>query len=180
VRPLASDVPAAIGRLPRRGPRRRGRPRSRGDVASTGNSPPTVSRTRTGREAHRVRRQPIRGDHEGSARVGVSRALSRTRPRDPDGRRARTIRARALPRSETAPERQRAAPRAARSTEVNRRRPTLPGPFGPSTIGAERLNCSVRNGKRCFPLAIATGNSRELPGGPSELHSNHIRMIITK
>ena len=38
----------------------------------------------------------------------------------------------------------------------NRRRPTLPGPRGPSTIGAERLNCSVRNGKRCFPLAIAT------------------------
>jgi hypothetical protein len=40
----------------------------------------------------------------------------------------------------------------------NRRRPTLPGPCGPSTIGAERLNCSVRNGKRCFPLAKATGN----------------------
>src|SRR5437764_3655324 len=40
----------------------------------------------------------------------------------------------------------------------NRRRPTLPGPFKPSTIGAEGLNCSVRNGKRCFPLAIATGN----------------------
>lgn len=40
----------------------------------------------------------------------------------------------------------------------NRRRPTLPGPCGPSTIGAERLNGSVRNGKRCFPLAIATGN----------------------
>jgi hypothetical protein len=45
----------------------------------------------------------------------------------------------------------------------NRRRPTLPGPCGPSTIGAEGLNCSVRNGKRCFPLAIATGNERELP-----------------
>src|SRR5262249_58794641 len=25
----------------------------------------------------------------------------------------------------------------------------------PSTIGAERLNGSVRNGKRCFPLAIS-------------------------
>ena len=44
------------------------------------------------------------------------------------------------------------------SVRRNRRRPTLPGPCGPSTIGAERLNCSVRNGKRCFPLAIATGN----------------------
>jgi hypothetical protein len=41
--------------------------------------------------------------------------------------------------------------------EINRRRPTLPGPCGPSTIGAEGLNCSVRNGKRCFPLAKATG-----------------------
>ncbi len=46
--------------------------------------------------------------------------------------------------------------RAIRS-QRNRRRPTLPGPCGPSTIGAEGLNCSVRNGKRCFPLAIATG-----------------------
>jgi 8-oxo-dGTP diphosphatase len=42
--------------------------------------------------------------------------------------------------------------------EKNRRRPTLPGPCGPSTIGAEGLNGSVRKGKRCFPLAIATGN----------------------
>jgi hypothetical protein len=40
---------------------------------------------------------------------------------------------------------------------LNRRRPTLPGPCGPSTIGAEGLNCSVRNGKRCFPLAVTTG-----------------------
>jgi pimeloyl-ACP methyl ester carboxylesterase len=36
----------------------------------------------------------------------------------------------------------------------NRRRPTLPGGCPPSTIGAEWLNCSVRNGKRCFPLAM--------------------------
>jgi hypothetical protein len=36
----------------------------------------------------------------------------------------------------------------------NRRRPTLPGGCPPSTIGAERLNCSVRNGKRCLPLAM--------------------------
>jgi hypothetical protein len=43
----------------------------------------------------------------------------------------------------------------------NRRRPTLPGPCGPSTIGAEGLNCSVRNGKRCFPLAKATEKGRE-------------------
>ncbi len=56
------------------------------------------------------------------------------------------------------------------SFTLNRRRPTLPGPFGPSTIGAEGLNCSVRKGKRCFPLAIATGSSREPSGGPSKLH----------
>ncbi len=43
----------------------------------------------------------------------------------------------------------------------NRRRPTLPGPCGPSTIGAEGLNCSVRNGKRCFPLAMTTGILRD-------------------
>ena len=43
----------------------------------------------------------------------------------------------------------------------NRRRPTLPGPCGPSTIGAEGLNCSVRNGKRCFPLAMTTGIWRD-------------------
>ncbi len=47
-------------------------------------------------------------------------------------------------------------PKAARN-EINRRRPTLPGPCEPSTIGAEGLNFSVRNGKRCFPLAKATG-----------------------
>ena len=28
-----------------------------------------------------------------------------------------------------------------------------------STIGAEGLNCRVRNGNGCFPLAMATGNS---------------------
>ena len=48
--------------------------------------------------------------------------------------------------------------KAARRRSRNRRRPTLPGPCGPSTIGAEGLNCSVRKGKRCFPLAVATGN----------------------
>src|SRR5687767_746224 len=45
----------------------------------------------------------------------------------------------------------------------NRRRPTLPGPCEPSTIGAEGLNFSVRNGKRCFPLAIATGTGESTP-----------------
>src|SRR3954449_13456570 len=49
---------------------------------------------------------------------------------------------------------------------LNRRRPTLPGPCEPSTIGAVGLNCSVRNGKRCFPHAIATGKGERPPPGP--------------
>src|SRR3954452_17316752 len=50
----------------------------------------------------------------------------------------------------------------------NRRRPTLPGPCGPSTIGAEGLNFSVRNGKRCFPLAIATETGDKTGGVPPD------------
>ncbi len=30
--------------------------------------------------------------------------------------------------------------------------------FGHSTIGAERLNCRVRDGNGCFTFAMATGN----------------------
>ena len=37
-----------------------------------------------------------------------------------------------------------------------RRRPTLPGPFGPSTIGAGGLNFRVRNGNGWNPAAMAT------------------------
>ena len=39
-----------------------------------------------------------------------------------------------------------------------RQRPTLPGRFQPSTIGAKRLNFCVRDGNRWIPLAIITGN----------------------
>ena len=39
-----------------------------------------------------------------------------------------------------------------------RQRPNLPGRVQPSTFGAKRLNCCVRNGNRWNPLAIATGN----------------------
>ena len=42
--------------------------------------------------------------------------------------------------------------------EIIRRRPTLPGGLPPSTIGADRLNCRVRNGNGCDPVAMATGN----------------------
>ena len=51
----------------------------------------------------------------------------------------------------------------ARTSKKNRRRPTLPGGCPPSTIGAEWLNCSVRNGKRCFPLAMRHRNFARPP-----------------
>ena len=38
--------------------------------------------------------------------------------------------------------------------------------FGHSTIGAEGLNCRVRDGNGCFTLAMATGNlARRLSSG---------------
>ena len=40
--------------------------------------------------------------------------------------------------------------------EIKGQRPTLPPGLPGSTIGAGGLNFSVRNGKRCFPSAIAT------------------------
>jgi hypothetical protein len=40
---------------------------------------------------------------------------------------------------------------------IPRQRPTLPRTCARSTIGAEGLNCRVRNGNGCFPLATATG-----------------------
>src|SRR6266571_6281863 len=52
----------------------------------------------------------------------------------------------------------------------DRRRPTLPGGCPPSTIGAEGLNGSVRNGKRCFPLAMATEIVRDRPA-PARLEN---------
>ncbi len=45
-----------------------------------------------------------------------------------------------------------------RSSEKSRRRPTLPGGYPPSTIGAGGLHYRVRDGNGCFPAAIATGN----------------------
>jgi hypothetical protein len=41
----------------------------------------------------------------------------------------------------------------------SRRRPTLPDTCASSTIGDERLNGSVRNGKRCCPFSIVGGKS---------------------
>src|SRR4028118_251222 len=41
-----------------------------------------------------------------------------------------------------------------------RQRPTLPHTDACSTIGAEGLNCRVRNGNGCIPLATATGKAK--------------------
>ena len=41
----------------------------------------------------------------------------------------------------------------------NRQRPTFPGSFPPSIIGAKELNFCVRDGNRCDLLAIVTGFS---------------------
>ena len=56
-----------------------------------------------------------------------------------------------------------------------RRRPTLPQAFTCSTIGAGGLNFSVRNGKRCNPSAIATGNSCAEGLGPKSQGRVRIR-----
>ena len=60
----------------------------------------------------------------------------------------------------------------------NRRRPTLPGGCPPSTIGAERLNCSVRNGKRCFPLAMRHRNFARRNARWSLKTAQDLRVII--
>src|SRR5205807_7298524 len=44
-------------------------------------------------------------------------------------------------------------------TNNPRRRPTLPRGLPRSTIGAEGLNCRVRNGNGCGPLAKVTGKT---------------------
>src|SRR6185369_17570404 len=49
-------------------------------------------------------------------------------------------------------------------------RPTLPPGLPGSTIGAGGLNFSVRNGKRCFPSAVATPN-RSTPNDETWVHT---------
>ena len=58
------------------------------------------------------------------------------------------------------------------SSEKSRRRPTLPGGYPPSTIGAGGLNCRVRNGNGCLSAAMATGN-RALSGSNCESDGIH-------
>ena len=44
--------------------------------------------------------------------------------------------------------------------------------FGHSTIGAEGLNCRVRDGNGCFTFAMATGNLRPSPLGEGSSSDN--------
>ena len=48
------------------------------------------------------------------------------------------------------------AKKAQKNKKITQPRPTLPGPFDPSTIGAKELNFCVRHGNRCILLAIVT------------------------
>ena len=58
----------------------------------------------------------------------------------------------------------------------NRQRPTFPGSFPPSIIGAKELNYCVRDGNRCILPAIVTG--LRVPFVPSKLKS--IKSYITQ
>ena len=53
-----------------------------------------------------------------------------------------------------------------------RQRPTLPCRYQHSTIGPDGLNFSVRNGKRCDPIGIATGNFHEILNSKYEILNN--------
>ena len=113
----------------------------------------------------RLRAQPRRTKSRARSRIASARAAEAW-SRTPSAAAASAVGHASTKRAALAAARMRA------HVKKNRRRPTLPGPCEPSTIGAEGLNCSVRNGKRCFPLAKATGKGeRPHLGGPSKLHS---------
>jgi hypothetical protein len=129
----------------------------------------------------------------GRARVGLERLVPWSPPHpggasptnsSAEGLSGSPTRARpSLPRGPTSPLERRRAAISGGSEFVcsmkNRRRPTLPGGCPPSTIGAERLNCSVRNGKRCLPFAMHHRNfarrSVELENCTSQVWGNRIK-----
>ena len=55
----------------------------------------------------------------------------------------------------------------------NRQRPTFPGSFPPSIIGAKELNFCVRDGNRCGLFAIVTGF---IEGVPSKLNISSVSL----
>ena len=50
------------------------------------------------------------------------------------------------------------------AVKVSRRRPTFPHSCPCSIIGAEGLNCRVRNGNGCLPLAVTTAKTVRVVG----------------
>ena len=58
----------------------------------------------------------------------------------------------------------------------NRQRPTFPGSFPPSIIGAKELNYCVRDGNRCILPAIVTG--LRVPFVPSKLKSIKSHILL--
>jgi hypothetical protein len=58
---------------------------------------------------------------------------------------------------------------------VERRRPIFPGGCPPSIVGAERLNCRVRDGNGCVPFAIVT--APPACTGESSSYSNAGRLL---
>ncbi len=93
--------------------------------------------------------EPVR--REGSRRaLRLAPAAQRT---GEAAARARSGLARAAPSGVAGPRQRARHPMGAWLVERNGRRPTLPGACAPSTIGANRLDFSVRNGKRYFPVA---------------------------
>ena len=141
-------------RRPGRAARRRGRGvRSRRQLPRPGHAPELVHDV--ARQAERLRGVVARR----CRRDAASRALRH-------GDQAYAVRA---PRPERAGRNdERAAPKAARSSKMSRRRPTLPPSRPGSTIGAGGLNFRVRDGTGCFPSAMATETvSPDLPIGTS-------------
>ena len=80
------------------------------------------------------------------------------RPRSVNRRTAITGRSQGRPREEFAGK-TKARERVPGSKIIPRRRPTLPRGLPRSTIGAEGLNCRVRNGNGCGPFAKVTGKT---------------------
>ena len=116
------------------------------------------------------RRQEGREEREGSHGLDViSTKADRTRPSN--GRKARQecgfpvvsleeTRHRALcAHGPASSEKEKAQERVLGSQIIPRRRPTLPRGLPRSTIGAEGLNCRVRNGNGCGPFARITGKT---------------------
>ncbi|MCW2921477.1 MAG: hypothetical protein JWL76_1351 [Thermoleophilia bacterium] len=135
------------------------------------NLPTSPARIASWEHAHARTRPGVgptggRGEREPSAvrhAWTAERSRAKAGCRGPSRRDARTR----ISFARTGPRRRKSLPhisvRQAPSLMKIRRRPTLPGSCPPSTIGATRLDFSVRNGKRYDPCATTTGNYQGYP-----------------